>query len=58
LKRGFLIETNKEDEVINDIIKISHSIPNEDFDQIEKLKDRILNEILKSIFTLQKKKSD
>lgn len=58
LKRGFLIETNKEDEVINDIIKISHSIPNEDFDQIEKLKDRILNEILKSIFTLQKKKAD
>ena len=50
LKEGYKFEDSKEDEVMNDIIEATHSIPNENFTEIEKLKDRLLNETLKLLF--------
>ncbi|MFW9876702.1 MAG: V-type ATP synthase subunit A [Candidatus Thorarchaeota archaeon] len=50
LKQDYKFEDNKEDEVINAIIKATHSIPNEEFTQIENLKNKILKETLKLLF--------
>ncbi len=45
LKQGFFIEDIKNFEVINDILRVSHSVPNSDFDQILNIKDKLLKEI-------------
>jgi len=45
LKQGFLIEDIKDLKTIIDILRINRSIPNEDFDKIEELKKKLLNEI-------------
>ncbi|TKJ26934.1 MAG: V-type ATP synthase subunit A [Promethearchaeota archaeon Loki_b31] len=45
LKQGFLIEDIKELDVVNDILRICRSVPNNNFDQIEKLRKKMLNEI-------------
>ncbi len=50
LKRGLRFDENKEDEVLNSIMKITHSIPNADFDQIEQFKNKNLSDILKLVF--------
>ncbi|MCK4380462.1 MAG: V-type ATP synthase subunit A [Candidatus Lokiarchaeota archaeon] len=45
LKQGFLIEDIKDLKTINDILRINHTIPNDDFDKIEELKKKLLREI-------------
>ncbi len=45
LKQGFLIEDIKDLKTINDILRINRSIPNNNFEKIEKLKKKMLNEI-------------
>ncbi|MHA1150801.1 MAG: V-type ATP synthase subunit A [Promethearchaeota archaeon] len=45
LKRGFFIEDIKELKIINSILRIGTSIPNENIEQIEKIRDSILKEI-------------
>jgi hypothetical protein len=45
LKQGFFMEDIKSLETINDILRISRSIPNKDFERIEKIKMSLLNEI-------------
>jgi len=54
--RGFIMNDRNSDEVLNNIMRISHSVPNENFNQIEELKDKILNESLNKIFDIQQKK--
>ena len=52
IKRGFFVEDIKNLNVINDILRVSHSIPNEEFNSIMKIKYELLKEIEsnKSIF--------
>lgn len=50
LKQGFKFEDNKEDEIMRDITRATHSIPNEEFTQIENLKNKILKKSLKILF--------
>jgi V/A-type H+-transporting ATPase subunit A len=45
LKQGFYAEEIKSLPIINDILRINQSIPNEDLHQIEKLKKELLNNI-------------
>jgi len=45
IKQGFYIEEIKELSVINEILRINRTIPNEDFHKIENLKDKLLSEI-------------
>ena len=45
LKQGFLIEDIKDLKTIIDILRINHTIPNDDFDKIEELKKKLLHEI-------------
>jgi V/A-type H+-transporting ATPase subunit A len=50
LKQGFKFEDNKEDEIMSEITRATHSIPNEEFTQIENLKNKILKKSLKTLF--------
>ena len=45
LEKGFIIEDIKSLRLINDILRINHTIENKDFDKIEDIKDQLLNEI-------------
>jgi len=44
LKNGFIVEEIKELDVVNDILRMSHSIGNDEFFKIEKIRDRLLSE--------------
>ncbi|MFX1324946.1 MAG: V-type ATP synthase subunit A, partial [Promethearchaeota archaeon] len=50
LTQGYKFDDRKEDEIMYDIIRATHSIPNEEFNKIENLKNKILKETLKSVF--------
>ncbi|MFX1409597.1 MAG: V-type ATP synthase subunit A [Promethearchaeota archaeon] len=50
LKQGFKFEASKGNNVIQIIKDINYSIPNKDFDQIEKKKDQILKDSLELMF--------
>jgi len=58
LNSGYLIEDIKELNVINDILRISYSISNDQFSRIENLKKRLNNEIesLKLSYGVSKEK--
>ncbi|MFX1317442.1 MAG: V-type ATP synthase subunit A [Promethearchaeota archaeon] len=45
MDKGIIIEEIKDLKIINDILRISNSIPNDDFVKIEKIKNRLLEEI-------------
>ncbi|MBD3193725.1 MAG: V-type ATP synthase subunit A [Candidatus Lokiarchaeota archaeon] len=45
LEEGFIIKDIKDLEIIAKIQRIKNSIPNEDIDEIERIKDKLLNEI-------------
>ncbi|TFF97686.1 MAG: V-type ATP synthase subunit A, partial [Promethearchaeota archaeon] len=45
LKNGFIVEDIKDLEVVNNILRISQSIENNEFYKIEKIKDNVLSEI-------------
>ena len=45
LKQGYIIEEIKDLKIINDILRISQSIPNNEYTSIEKLKNKFLREI-------------
>ncbi|MFX1303649.1 MAG: V-type ATP synthase subunit A, partial [Promethearchaeota archaeon] len=55
LKQNFKYNESKEDEVLNSFIEVTHTIPNEDFNQINNFKDTILRETLNKIFFDQTK---
>lgn len=57
LNQGYLLEDIKSFEVLNDIRRISHTIPNDQFDKIEKMKNNLLNEIqsIKLMYSGRKK---
>ncbi len=42
IEQGFIIEEKIDEEIVNDILRIGHSISNEDIYQIEKLKNKLL----------------
>ncbi|MFX1317157.1 MAG: V-type ATP synthase subunit A [Promethearchaeota archaeon] len=45
LKQGILFEDIKDLKIINEILRINHTIANEDFNEIERLKKRLLRDI-------------
>lgn len=45
LSQGIIIEEIKELKIVNEILRISNSIPNNEFYKIEKLKEKLLDEI-------------
>ncbi|MFX1313922.1 MAG: V-type ATP synthase subunit A [Promethearchaeota archaeon] len=47
LNQGIIIEDIKDLDVINDILRISSSIPNDEFKKVEEIKEKLLNEINK-----------
>ena len=55
LKRGFLIDEKRCDEVLNIVMKISHYVPNENFKQIKELRDKINNDSLGLVFNVNRK---
>ncbi len=57
LTQGYLLEDIKSLEVLNDIRRISHTIPNDQFDKIEKLKNKLLKDIqsIKLMYSGRKK---
>ncbi|TKJ26939.1 MAG: V-type ATP synthase subunit A [Promethearchaeota archaeon Loki_b31] len=55
VKRGFLIDEKKCDEVLIEVMKISHYVPNENFEQIEELRDKINNESLGLVFNVHRR---
>ena len=56
LKKGYIFTENRSNEVIKNVLKINNSIPNEEFDQIEKLKTKFLTDSLKILFPDKKKR--
>jgi len=57
LTQGYLLEDIKSLEVLNDIRRISHTIPNDQFDKIEKIKNKLLKDIqsIKLMYSGRKK---
>ncbi|NVM18006.1 MAG: V-type ATP synthase subunit A [Candidatus Lokiarchaeota archaeon] len=55
IKRGFILNDRKCNEVLNEIMQISHYVLNEDFKPIEKLKKNISNDSVSLVYTTQKK---
>ncbi len=55
IKRGFIMNDRKCDEVLNEIMRISHYVLNEDFEPIEKLKKNISNDAVSLVYTTQHK---
>lgn len=58
LKSGFITEDIKNQPFIQDILKIGTSIPNDDLDKLDELKDRMLDQIesLKLSFSITERK--
>ncbi len=50
LKKGFKFADTKEEEVLNSIMRLTHSVPNEDFNQIEQFKNKMLSDLIKLVF--------
>jgi len=57
LTQGYLLEDVKSLEVLNDIRRISQTIPNDQFDKIEKIKNKLLKDIqsIKLMYSGRKK---
>ena len=55
VKQGFVIDEKKCDEILTEIMRISHYVPNDDFKPIEKLKDDILNKKVSLVFSIHRK---
>ncbi|TET03029.1 MAG: V-type ATP synthase subunit A [Promethearchaeota archaeon] len=55
VKQGFVIDEKKCDEILNEIMRISHYVPNDDFKPIEKLKDEILNKTVSLFYAIHRK---
>ncbi|MFX0057801.1 MAG: V-type ATP synthase subunit A [Candidatus Hodarchaeota archaeon] len=58
LKQGFLLEDIKNLQIINEIIRINNRIPNNEFDKIDNIKEKLLQEIesLKILYGVRSKK--
>ena len=50
INEGSVINTWKVNQVINELIKLRYSIPNEDYAEIESIKTKMLNQYLDSMF--------
>jgi len=55
IKQGYVMNDRKCEEVLNDIMRISHYVSNEDFTPIEKLKDNIRNDSVNIVYMIQRK---
>lgn len=55
IKQGFIMNDRKCDEVLKEIMRISHYVLNEDFEPIEKLKKNIDNESMSLVYKIQRK---
>lgn len=55
VKQGFVIDEKKCDEILNEIMRISHYVPNDDFKPIEKLKEEILNKTVSLFYAIHRK---
>ena len=55
VKRGFLINEKKCDEILNEVMKISHYVPNDDLKPLEKFKDEILNNTISLVYNIHRK---
>lgn len=51
VKRGFIMNDRKCDEILNEIMQISHNVLNEDFKPIERLKMNISNESVSLVYS-------
>ena len=54
IKQGFVMNDRKCDEILKDIMHISHYVLNEDFEPIEKLKKNISNESMSLVYKIQR----
>ncbi|MFX0047043.1 MAG: V-type ATP synthase subunit A [Candidatus Hermodarchaeota archaeon] len=52
IKRGSILSDRKCEEILNELMHISHYIPNEDFESIEKLKNNINNESVSLVYKI------
>ncbi|MFW9942184.1 MAG: V-type ATP synthase subunit A [Candidatus Thorarchaeota archaeon] len=50
LKQDYKFYDSREDDVLNNIMRLTHTIPNDDFDQINEFKNTVLNKTLNTIF--------
>ncbi len=55
VKQDFVIDEKKCDEILNEIMRISHYVPNNDFTPIEKLKDGILKKTVSLVYNIHRK---
>jgi len=55
IKRGFIINNKSCDEVFNEIMRISHYVPNKDFEPLDKLKKDIDKESINLVYKIQHK---
>lgn len=55
IKRGFIINDKSCDRVFNEIMRISHYVPNKDFEPIDKLRKGIDNESINLVYKIQHK---
>ncbi|NVM45153.1 MAG: V-type ATP synthase subunit A [Candidatus Lokiarchaeota archaeon] len=58
IKRGFIINDKSCDAVFEEIMRISHYVPNKDFGPIDKLKKSIDNESINLVYKIQRKKKN
>jgi V/A-type H+-transporting ATPase subunit A len=56
IKRGFIIEENRYNKVVNKLLGITRSVPNNDIYKIESFKNKLIDKLLKSMFIVRKKK--
>ena len=45
IRQGVLIENIKNLEIVNDILRVSSTIPNNDFSKLEDLREKLMNEM-------------
>ncbi|MFW9896110.1 MAG: V-type ATP synthase subunit A [Candidatus Thorarchaeota archaeon] len=50
LKQDLKFDDSKENEILNSIMQITHTIPNEDFDKINEFKNTMSSKIIKKLF--------
>jgi V/A-type H+-transporting ATPase subunit A len=55
VKQGFVLNEKKGDEILKEVMRISHYVPNDDFAPIEKLKDEILNRTVSLVYNVHRK---
>jgi V/A-type H+-transporting ATPase subunit A len=55
IKRGYLMNDRRCDEILNQIMQISHYVHNEDLEPLERLKKKISNDSVSLVYRIQRK---